>query len=177
MQRSSAETFGALLRRQAAALGVPVVNTTGTGLFSSPAPLPQVSLVTYTLGRPDLWRYVPEAGAIMVEAGYFQQTYVADAGGHVLAQVPAGAEHGVVAEVTLPDTLPQPDKPQPRSGVSPFAYMLDEFANAMLRPVYRQAVRRVYGAQMAPVAAGTGRWAFATLLAGVLGFLVARRRR
>ncbi len=82
----------------------------------------------------------------------------------------------VVAEVTLPDATPRPAKAQPRPGVPPFAYFLDEFANMMLRPVYRRAIRDVYGVHMAPVAPQTRRWIAVTLLVGALGFWIGHRR-
>ncbi|MBN1873447.1 MAG: carbon-nitrogen hydrolase family protein [Anaerolineae bacterium] len=174
---TSAEVFGAHLRRQAAALGVPVVNTTATGLFSTSVPLPAISLLSYTLGRPDFWRYLSQAEAIRVEAGYFHETYVADAMGKVLAQVPPGAEHFAIAEVTLPETRPQSRASQPAFGISPLLYLLDEFANALLRPVYRRVVRQVYGSRMAPLLPATHRWTAALALVGILSFWLGRRLR
>jgi hypothetical protein len=43
MKQISGETFGGFLRCQSVHLGVPVVNTTGTGQFSTAVPMPRLS--------------------------------------------------------------------------------------------------------------------------------------
>lgn len=177
IKSTAAETFGLNLRNQAATLGVPVVNTTGTGLFLSAIPMPKLSLAAYTISRPDLWRYLPMTEGLRVEAGYFQDTYIADAQGKVLAQVAPGAEHYVVAETKIPESTPQPSTPQPAFGISPFAYMFDEFANTVFAPLYRDSVRTVYGSHMAPLTHQTWRWTAGMALAGILGFVLGRRLR
>ena len=180
MRRTSAETFGSYLRRQSAHLGVPVVNTTATGNFSSTAPLPHVSLGIYILMRLDLWFHLSQVQAARVETGYFNETYIADASGRVLARVSPEAESYVVAEVTLADSPPQRQGTQPPFGLSVWPYLLDEFANVALIPVYRQGVRRTHGRHMAPVSRQAKIWLGALVAMGIVGFLLGRvagRRR
>jgi len=144
MKRRAGETFGLYLRRQAGHLGVPVVNTTGTGVFHTAMPRPGVSLSVYFLFRPDLWRYAFRAEEVRVESGYFQETYVADAEGQVLARVPAGVEGVALADVRTSERAPQPAGRPPRFGLPVFAYLLDVFANALLVSVYRKGVRSAH---------------------------------
>lgn len=178
--QSGGETFGAYLRRQAAWLGVPVVNSTGTGTFSSRLPMPHLSLAIYSAMRPDLWRYLSQADRVRLEAGYFNETYVADAAGRVLAQVPPETEGYALAQITLADALPQPRGQQPRFGLPDVAYHLVDFANIALTPLYRRNVRRFYGPRMAPPGRQTRLWMGVIVFASVLGYWLGKaagRRR
>ena len=148
-KQTSGEMFGALLRRQAVHLGVPVVNTTGTGWFSTMIPLPRLSFALYATMNPLLWRHLAHAQVVRVETGYFNETYVADASGHVLAHVPPEQEGYVVTQVLCADSPPQPKGKHPPYGIHPVAYLFDVMANAILAPVYRQGMRRVLGNQNA----------------------------
>ena len=177
MKRTSTEMFGDYLRRQSVHLRVPVVNTTGTGKFSSPVPLPHLSLGIYAMMRPDLWGQLAQAQAARVETGYFNETYVADATGRVLQRVPPEVEGYALAEVTLADSPPQPQGKQPSFGLSVWPYLADEFANVMLAPVYRKGIRRAHGRRMAPVSRQTRIWLGALAVVGVLGFLLGRAAR
>ncbi len=168
------EIFGRYLRRQSAWLGVPVVNTTGTGHFSSGIPLPHLSLAMYGVTRPDLWPYLPRAGAARIETAYFNETYVADASGRVLAQVPPETEHYALAQVTLAEALPRPRTAQPDFGLPASVYQFDDFANSVLAPVYRRQARRVHGPQMAPVSHQTRLWLGAVTVAGLAGYLLGK---
>lgn len=176
IKRTSGEVFGNDLRRQSAYLGVPVVNTTGAGTFFSAVPSPRLSLAIYVLLRPDLWKYIPHAAAARIEADSQHQTYIADAAGRVLDQVPPGVEGYALAEVTLPDrnTLPQPRGAPPHPDASRLAYAFDTFANVVLAPVYRQKARRAYGQHMAPVTRSTRLWLGGLVLAGLAGYGLGR---
>ncbi len=171
MQHAGRNAFGALLRRQAAWLGVPVVNTSGAGYFASEIPLPRLSALLYGLFRPDLWGRIARSERVTVDASYLHETYIAAATGDVRARVPPGEEGFVVAQVPLLDAPPQTAGPQPAFGLSPFAYLYDHIGNLLLTPVYRRGARRHHGPQMAPVAHTTQRrWLGAALLtaAGLL---------
>mgnify|MGYP005840079035 CR=1 FL=1 len=177
--RGGEDVFGALLRWQARYAGVPVVNTTPVGRFASPFPLPRISLALLFLGRPDLWPVLGRARDLRIESDYFEETYIADASGTLLAQVAEG-EGYALAEVELADHLPGPRPQQPRFGLSPLLYVLfDWMGSALMVPVYRQGIRRAYGPHMAPVRYQTRRWLAVTAilvgLAGWLGGLFARR--
>jgi predicted amidohydrolase len=138
MQRTARGTFGIGLRRQSSHLAVPVVNTTGTGVFSSALPSPRLSLAAFALMAPRLWKYMPRADRLCIEAGYFNETYIADASGKVLQQVPAGEEGFVLADVALPDAPPSPRGAQPPFGISVFAYLFDVLANLSLASEYQR---------------------------------------
>ena len=143
IKRTSAGIFGPCLLRQATFLGVPVVNTTGTGIFSSTVPSPRASLAIYALAHPGLWKYIPQAEAVRIETGYFNETYVADAAGQVLQRVPPEVEACALAEVTLADAPPQPRGKQPPFGISALAYAFDVYVNRLSSLVYRRGVRRI----------------------------------
>jgi predicted amidohydrolase len=145
IKHTSGGVFSHCLLRQAAYLGVPVVNTTGTGVFSSAVPAPKTSVAVHTLARPDLWKYISQAGAVRVEAGYFNETYIADAAGRVLRRVPPEAEAYTLAEVVLADTPPQPHGKQPPFGISVLAYVFDVCANRLSSLVYRRNMRCIRG--------------------------------
>jgi len=139
MQRRSGEVFGSNILRQAAWLGVPLANTTGTGAFSTRFPSPRTSLFSYFLMRPDLWPRLRRAGEVRVECGYFNETFVATAGGEVLARVAAESENYTLAGVSLPDTPPRPAAPQPPYGAPASAYLFDRLANTLLVRDYSRA--------------------------------------
>ena len=149
VKRTSGGVFSHCLLHQSACLGVPVVNTTGTGIFSSAVPSPKVSLAAYVLMRPDFWKYISQADAVRIETGYFNETYIADAAGRVLQRVLPEVEACTWAEVTLSDSPPQPRGKQPPFGISVFAYLLDAFANAALPKIYRRGIRNALGISVA----------------------------
>jgi predicted amidohydrolase len=170
--RGGDDIFGKLLRAQAANLGVPVVNTTHTGRFVTHVPAAAPVLAMFLATQPQLWHYIKQAEQVQLESDYYNETYVADAWGTVLAQVPAEQEGWVLAEVELADTPPQPAGPQPKFGISPMSYVFsDVLIPAMMVPLYRAGVRRVYGGRMAPWSAQTRYWLLALVLTGVLGYL------
>jgi predicted amidohydrolase len=177
LYRSGDEIFGRYLRRQSAWLGVPVALAGPTGQFSSAIPLPHLSLAIYSLTRPDVWQYIPQAQAVRVESGCFNATYIADASGKVLAQAAPESESYVVAEVALADALPQPQGEQPAFGLPVSAYAFDDFANLALAPLYRQNVRRLHGERMAPVNRHTRLWTGALIAALALGYWLGRGAR
>jgi predicted amidohydrolase len=135
-------TFGVHLLRQSSWLGVPVVNTTGSGLFQSTLPRPKLSLLLYTLLHPRLWKYIKDADKVLAEAGYFSETYVAAADGTVLRRVTETGDALVVSEVELVEETPRPRQKQPAFGLSRLAYLIDWMGNHMLDGYYRRQVRR-----------------------------------
>lgn len=72
---------------------------------------------------------MPQAEQVRIEAGYFNESYAADACGQILSQVPPGVEGYTIAEVNCPASPPQPSGRQPSFGLSAAAYGLDTFAN------------------------------------------------
>lgn len=141
MNRNAEEMFGTLLRRQSVCMKVPVVNTTGIGHFSTPIPSPRLSWCTLSMLAPRFWKYTFQAARARIEAGYFDKTYVADAVGQVVQQVPTQVEGYALAEVALPDSPPTPQGPQPAYGISRLNYYMDAYANWAMARVYQQKIR------------------------------------
>ncbi|MBN2387132.1 MAG: carbon-nitrogen hydrolase family protein [Anaerolineales bacterium] len=134
--------FGGLFRRQAAYLQVPLVNTTPAGQFSSPLPLPRLSTFGSGIFAPRLWRHLKDARALHQECPFYQDTYIADQDGQMLAQVPSGEEGFALAEVTLADRPPNPIGRQPKFGLPVVLYGVDWLLNLLLVPTYRRKVRQ-----------------------------------
>jgi hypothetical protein len=162
------------LRAQGAALGVPVIQTTATGTFSSEIPRPRLSLLLYAFTRVDLWSKLLRSSNVRVEMPFYPETWVTNAEGEVLARVPPGVEGYARSEVTLPDSPPFSHGAQPPYGISPFAYLFDRLGNALLAPRYRRQVRRLHGPRMAPMDRRTKGWRLALLMVAGLAFLLGR---
>ena len=142
LKRNSDETFGAHLRRQSSNLNVPIAHTTGTGLFRTKLPRPGISLASFLLSTPRLWKYLPQAEHVFVESRYFNETYIADDIGNVLTRVPPEVEAFALTEIELPITPPQSHGKQPAFGVSTFSYWSDAFANWVVTSNYQKKTRR-----------------------------------
>jgi predicted amidohydrolase len=143
IKRNSDETFGAHLRKQSSNLNVPVAHTTGTGLFHSKLPRPGVSLASFLMSTPHLWKYLPQAEHVFVESRYFNETYIADDTGNVITRVPPEVESFALAEIEIPASPPQPHGKQPVFGISTLSYWSDAFANWVVTPLYRKKTREL----------------------------------
>jgi predicted amidohydrolase len=135
---NSGKIFGELFLQQSAWLGIPAVNTSGGGKFHTALSRPQLSFSGFLAARPDLWKYIPDAKKIHLECGYFDQTFVTDANGQVLARTKIDGDDFAVAQVELAEKTPAPQKPQPKIDLSPLTYRADEFVNALLTNYYNQ---------------------------------------
>jgi predicted amidohydrolase len=135
---NSGKIFREFFLEQSAWLGIPAVNTTGGGNFRTFLARPQLSFTGYLAARPDLWKYIPQAEKIYIESGYFDQTYIADANGQVLARTKIDGDDFAVAQVELAEKTPVPQKPQPKIDLSPLTYWVDEFAKSALTNYYNQ---------------------------------------
>ena len=138
------QTFGTMVRQQAAWLGVPVVSSTGCGQVSTAIPNGVATLLAMLPLAPRLLRYLPQARHLHVTYDFVPCGQVVGADGAVLAALtPAQGETFTVAEVTLPATRPQPRGPQPPSPVPRPAYWIsDGLLPALVSPVYRRGARR-----------------------------------
>lgn len=161
----------------AAWLGVPVVHTVGAGRFRSRLPLPIISLIGFIAERPDLWRWLPQAAQVWIEAGYDRQTKIVGANGQVLSRVSIDGDGFTVNEIALAETLPVPFTPQPRMQTPAIVYFLADLLGAVFMPaVYRNGLRKQYGAHMAPLSPRT-MFIFGGLITGlVMGVMLGQRR-
>lgn len=136
--RHSEKIFGEYFLQQAAWLGVPSVNTTGTGTFQSKLPRPGLSYAVLLAGRPDLWKFIPQAEKIIQTAGYFDETFIANARGQVLSRSQLNGDDLTVARVELAAQTPAPQTSQPKIDLSPLTYAADQLTNALLVNYYNQ---------------------------------------
>ena len=136
--RNSGKIFGEYTLKQNAWLGVPAVNTTGGGQFHSFLSRPRLSFAGFLAARPDLWKYVSQAEKIYLEAGYFDQTFIADANGQILSRTKIDGDDVAVAQVELAEKTPVPQTSQPKIDLSPLTYRADEMTNALLVNYYNQ---------------------------------------
>ncbi len=136
--RHSDKIFGEYFLQQSAWLGVPAVNTSGGGHFRTLLSRPQLSFTGFLAARPDLWKYLSQAEEISLEAGYFDQTFIADANGQVLARTKLAGDDLTIAQVELAEKTPVPHTPQPKIDLSPLTYWVDKMVNALLVNYYNQ---------------------------------------
>ncbi len=85
-----------------------------------------------------------QASEVWLEMDLPMATGIGDAKKGPLAQGTATGDGVVWAEIELADALPQPQGPQPKMPVDE-----DKIAR-LVRPLYREGVRRQWGAHMAP---------------------------
>jgi predicted amidohydrolase len=176
IKHSAAGTFNEHLLKQAQNMNVPVVNTTGTGNLKTHIPAPHVSMLTFAAVKPELLRHLPQADDALIETAYFNDTFVATAGGDILSKVPEGEEGYVVAEVELAPVTPTPIKRQPAFGIFPLVYGMDTALNTIMTPVYRHNVRKHYGKRMAPMTTQTRQWIGMSMLSLLFGYVIGKLR-
>ena len=132
------KVFGEFLLQQSAWLGLPTLQATAGGQFQTKLPRPRLSFAVLLAARPDLWKYVSQAEKIYFEAGYYDQTFIADANGQVLKRAKIDGDDVAVAQVELAGKTPIPQRPQPKIDLSPLTYRADEMTNALLVNYYNQ---------------------------------------
>jgi len=140
--RGADQIFGELYLNQTRWLGVPSVNTTGAGTFKSQLPLPKLAASSFFTSRPDLWKYIGQAEKITISASYFDDTFIANADGNLLAKTKIDDDDLVIAPVRIADEPPQPKSlKQPDSGLGMLTYLVDKYINAILKNYYDQRWR------------------------------------
>lgn len=142
--RDADKTFGEYYRNQARWLGIPSVNTTGAGLFQSHLPNPKFATTSFFALRPDLWKYISQAEKITISAGYFDDSFIADADGNPLVKTKIDGDDFIVTTVQLADKPPRPNSPQPKSGISTLTYLLDYYVNVALKSYYNKHWKAKY---------------------------------
>ncbi len=152
--------FGTMLSQQTAWLGVPAVNTVGTGHIQTDIPNGLVTLLSMLPAAPWLVKYLPQASRMQLSCDFVQGCKVVDARGQVLTELSqAQGEAFTMAEVAVPDEKPSPREPQPPSPLPWVTYFLSDVLLPRLTiPVYRRGLRRAWGNRMAPVEASTRHW-------------------
>ncbi len=147
LKGSARRVFGDMIDQQAAWLGVPTVNTVGSGRVETPIPNGPGTILAFAALAPWLVRYLSQADRVRMTCGMTPGCKVVDGSGQVVAEV--SQERGeafAIAEVGLADQRPRPCGPQPPSPVPRLAYLSsDLLLPALTAPLYRRGVRRVWG--------------------------------
>lgn len=165
--------FGTDMNIQSSWLRVPLISTTGTGIFESRMPLAHLSLAGLLATEPHLWKYLPEAPETRLTCGFYPQTKIVDAQGNILGQVTQDGDQFVVAEIELAETPPRPITYQPKSSFAPYAYFTSDWLTPSLMTwLYRRGYRRQLGRQMAPIDHATKVWAVVVAAALVVGGMI-----
>lgn len=178
---SGRKLFGHMINEQTAWLGVPAVNTVGTGRITTAVPRGLATLLAIVPTAPWLLRYLPQAHQLRMRCAMIQGCKVVDAQGRALAEMTQQQGEGfTTAEVVLADAPPQPRGAQPPSRVPTFAYLSSDIILPwLMQPIYRRGVRRAWGGHMARSDERMGLWIGAAGIAAALGLavgLLARRR-
>ncbi len=191
MKESAQQVFGEMLGEQAEWLGVPAVNTVGSGHIRTPIPNGFASFLSFLPLAPWLVRHLPQAHGMEIACDMTPGTKIVGADGQVLAALSQEqGESFVIAQVPLPlshshsranEQPAPPSAPQPASSLSPLVYFAsDVLLPALSVPTYRRGLRQAWGERAAPVHASTRRWAVILGLGVALGILVGwlwKRRR
>ncbi len=168
--------FGAELDEHIAWLGVPAVNSAGSGTFQTKVPLPRLSLFGLVAMNPAWWHHVANAEKSSITGGYYPQTKIVQADGTVAARVTESGDRYTLAEVELADMPPQPTQPQPSFKLTAMTYFTSDWLTPTLMTfLYRAGIRRQSGEQMAPLDFTTRKWLVALAAAFGLGWLLRRR--
>jgi hypothetical protein len=172
--------FGQDMDAWAKWLGVPVVNTTASGLFRAKVPASAVTLggMVTALQPRFIGKLLAAPSALIYEAEHQHQTKVINAQGDVVGRVTEPGDHFTVAMVDLADTRPYPIDPEPTIGATGFSHFVsDWFIPTVMIPLYRAGLRKHFGPQYAPVDSRTHIWGVGLLAAMLIGFLWGRRQR
>jgi len=147
------QPFGEDLNAQADWLGVPLVNSGGTGQFRSHLPGARAMYIPFTMFRPDLWGQVSQAHEVEMVTDFYSVAKVVSADGKVLAQAEEKTgDSFALATVGLPDKTPvASEEEQPDIPYTAFTYfMLDVLGPSQMESHYRRGVRQQWGEAMAP---------------------------
>lgn len=172
------EPFGEDLNQQAGWLGVPLVNSSGSGRLLTHMPSPYISMLGGLSNRPDLLSRLGEAPSLKIDTGYIPQAKVVGSNGKVVNRITVEGDSFVLGEVTLADQPPQPSTEQPKLPMTPISYFYSDIALPMITtPLYRQGYRQQFGDQFAPLDQTTKVWTAITLIALGVGYVIGRFRR
>ena len=136
--------FGEMVNQQTAWLGVPAVQTVGSGHIRTPIPNGLLSLVSYLPVAPKLIKYLPQGNSIQLECDFVQGCKIVDRDGQVQTELAqAQGETFTIAEVVVPDEKTEPQNPQPKSLLPRISYLSsDTVLPLLMLSVYRRGVRR-----------------------------------
>ncbi len=160
MKDTGDQVFAQMLAEQTAWLGVPTVYTSHCGQFRSTVPNASQSLALMVPTAPNLAKFVSIAPQMELTCGMVSGGKILAADGQVQAEQSLEAgESYLLGEITLAETHPQPQGPQPKEQGGLASHLISDVAlPAITIPTYRAGVRKAWGARMAPVDNSTRRW-------------------
>jgi hypothetical protein len=145
MKDTGPRLFGEMVNQQTAWLGVPAVQTVGTGHIRTSIPNALLSLLAYLPAAPKLVKHLAQARGIELACDFVPGCKIVDGRGAVQSALSqAAGETFTLGEVQLPDERPPaPGRPQPPSLLPRAAYLSSDYVLPLLmRPVYQQGIRR-----------------------------------
>ncbi|MBN1177612.1 MAG: carbon-nitrogen hydrolase family protein [Anaerolineae bacterium] len=174
LKGEASRVFGDMIDEQAAWLGVPAVNTVGSGHICTPIPNGRGTLLAFATMAPRLLKHLPHAGALEVSADMVDACKIVGADGQALAaRSQAEGEGFVTAAVTLADEPPQPSGEQPPTRASLLSRLSsDVLLTTLALPTYRRGVRRAWHCEVAPPRLPLWSWGVLVGVAAVAGFLL-----
>jgi hypothetical protein len=136
--------FGDMVNQQTAWLGVPMLLAGGFGNLQSRIPHGRQFWLGYMLFAPWLLKYLPQADRLDFSFSLVPECKVVSANGQVLTRLtPQDGEAFAAAELTLAESQPKPDKPQPESQVTQLAYFsADVYMPMIAKSVYREGKKK-----------------------------------
>jgi hypothetical protein len=183
MKDTGTQVFVQMLAEQTAWLGVPTVYTSHCGQFRSTVPNASQSLALMVPTAPKLAKFVSIASQMELTCDMISGGKILSADGQVRSEQSLEAgESYLLGEITLAETHPQPQGPQPKERGGLASHLISDVAlPAITIPTYRDGVRKAWGAHMAPIDSSTRRWLPALGIGAAailgLGYLLGKNSR
>ncbi len=136
--------FGDMVNQQTGWLGVPTVQTGGSGHIRTTVPRAFLSFFSYAVAVPTLIKYLPQASQMEMECDFVQGNKIIDRDGSVKSEsIQSDGDSYTLAEIDLLPSKGQPRGDQPGSLLPWLTYLSSDFMLPILmRPLYRRAVKK-----------------------------------
>jgi len=133
-------TFGRMVDQQAEWLGVPVVNSGGSGTIRTNIPRGRALVLSFLLIAPRLIKQLGNANQLQMSSNMIESCKIVDATGQILAKCAQSEGEGyAMADIDLPPQKSTPMENQPKSPLNSMAYLnADVIVPWMMRSVYRK---------------------------------------
>jgi len=134
------QTFAVMVDQQAEWLGIPVVNSGGSGSIRTNIPKARSLISSFLLIAPRLIKQLGNVDRLQMSSNMIESCKIVDAKGQVLAKRTQSEGEGyAIADVELSPQRPKPGENQPMSPLNAFAYINSDFILPwMMRSVYRK---------------------------------------
>jgi Carbon-nitrogen hydrolase len=145
LKETGRQVFRDMISQQTAWLGVPTVNTGGSGHFQTYLPRTAPIVWGYSMMVPRLAKYRSQAEQMQLSCDMIPSCRVFTADGVVVAErTPAQGEGFACADVALADSKPVPHGPQPPAQIPSSAYFnADVLVPFLMKPVYRNGLKKL----------------------------------